>query len=204
MIQKKRLTAFYVEQYTKASKKRPRKMPGTNEMLYKTEKLFRLLENTKSSRVNIRSLEEYHRQLKNVVMFARRKNRDDILEKLNTVILPRLAELDLGLLLDEQKKGMTEDFLVWLQQRTSLCGLPGNFVYPVSCVPAAYSERSDHGSGTGASGDGVPGSTGVAPAFYSAHRTNQQRKDVPVTGTAEAGRKRRLSGTITSARAGSI
>ena len=79
-------------------------MPGTNEMLYKTEKLFRLLENTKSSRVNIRSLEEYHRQLKNVVMFARRKNRDDILEKLNTVILPRLAELDLGLLLDEQKK----------------------------------------------------------------------------------------------------
>lgn len=73
MIQKKRLTAFYVEQYIKASKKRPRKMPGTNEMLYKTEKLFRLLENTKSSRVNIRSLEEYHRQLKNVVMFARRK-----------------------------------------------------------------------------------------------------------------------------------
>lgn len=116
MIQKKRLTAFYVEQYTKASKKRPRKMPGTNEMLYKTEKLFRLLENTKSSRVNIRSLEEYHRQLKNVVMFARRKNRDDILEKLNTVILPRLAELDLGLLLDEQKKGMTEDFLVWLRK----------------------------------------------------------------------------------------
>ena len=116
MIQKKRLTAFYVEHYTKASKKRPRKMPGTNEMLYKTEKLFRLLENTKSSRVNIRSLEEYHRQLKNVVMFARRKNRDDILEKLNTVILPRLAELDLGLLLDEQKKGMTEDFLVWLRK----------------------------------------------------------------------------------------
>ena len=49
-------------------------------------------------------------------MFARRKNRDDILEKLNTVILPRLAELDLGLLLDEQKKGMTEDFLVWLRK----------------------------------------------------------------------------------------
>ena len=175
MIQKKRLTAFYVEQYTKTSKKRPRKMPGTNEMLYKTEKLFRLLENTKSSRVNIRSLEEYHRQLKNVVMFARRKNRDDILEKLNTAA-----------------------------QRTSLCGLPGNFVYPVSCVPAACSERSDHGSGAGASGDGVPGSTGDTPAFYSAHRTNQQRKDVPVTGTAEAGRKRRLSGTITAARAGSI
>ena len=51
MIQKKRLTAFYVEQYTKASKKRPRKMPGTNEMLYKTEKLFRLLENTISPAV---------------------------------------------------------------------------------------------------------------------------------------------------------
>ena len=47
MIQKKRLTAFYVEQYTKASKKRPRKMPGTNEMLYKTEKLFRLLKKYK-------------------------------------------------------------------------------------------------------------------------------------------------------------
>lgn len=130
MIQKKRLTAFYVEQYTKASKKRPRKMPGTNEMLYKTEKLFRLLENTKSSRVNIRSLEEYHRQLKNVVMFARRKNRDDILEKLNTVILPRLAELDLGLLLDEQKKGMTEDFLVWLRKERPCAALARKLCLP--------------------------------------------------------------------------
>lgn len=203
MIQKKRLTAFYVEQYTKASKKRPRKMPGTNEMLYKTEKLFRLLENTKSSRVNIRSLEEYHRQLKNVVMFARRKNRDDILEKLNTVILPRLAELDLGLLLDEQKKGMTEDFLVWLRKERP-CAVCQETCLPCIRVPAACSERSDHGSGTGASGDGVPGSTGVHRHFILHIGPTNSGKTFRSLERLKLARKRRLSGTITSARAGSI
>lgn len=116
MIQKKRLTAFYVEQYTKASKKRPRKMPGTMRCFIR-RKSCSVCWKIQNPPGSISGLwRNITWQLKNVVMFARRKNRDDILEKLNTVILPRLAELDLGLLLDEQKKGMTEDFLVWLHK----------------------------------------------------------------------------------------
>ena len=64
MIQKKKLIEFYVEQYARAAKKRPKKMAGTTEMLRKTDNLFRALGSARPSRINVRTLEDYHRQLK--------------------------------------------------------------------------------------------------------------------------------------------
>ena len=116
MIQKKKLVQFYLEQYEQAGKKRPKRSISTAEMQKRVQTLFRTLRSAKPGRVNVRLLEDYHRQLKNISVYAHRKNRADILKKLQEEVLPKLVSLDLGILLEEQKEGMDETFLSWLQE----------------------------------------------------------------------------------------
>ena len=116
MIQKKKLVQFYLEQYEQAGKKRPKRSISTAEMQKRVQTLFRTLRSAKPGRVNVRLLEDYHRQLKNISVYAHRKNRADILKKLQEEVLPKLVSLDLGILLEEQKEGMDEIFLSWLQE----------------------------------------------------------------------------------------
>lgn len=116
MIQKKKLTEFYVEQYAHAAKKRPKKMTGTLEMLRKTDNLFRALNSARSSGMNVRTLEDYHRQLKNVAVFAHRKKKEEMSLRIKKEMIPRLVDLDLGLLLQEQKDGINGEFLSYLRR----------------------------------------------------------------------------------------
>ena len=116
MIQKKKLTEFYVEQYAHAAKKRPKKMTGTTEMLRKTDNLFRALNSARSSGMNVRTLEDYHRQLKNVAVFAHRKKKEEMSLRIKKEMIPRLVDLDLGLLLQEQKDGINGEFLSYLRR----------------------------------------------------------------------------------------
>ena len=116
MIQKKKLTEFYVEQYARAAKKRPKKMTGTTEMLRKTDNLFRALGSARPSRINVRTLEDYHRQLKNAAVFAHRKKKEEMSLRIKEEMIPRLVDLDLGLLLQEQKDGINGEFLSYLRR----------------------------------------------------------------------------------------
>lgn len=116
MIQKKKLTEFYVEQYAHAAKKRPKKMTGTTEMLRKTDNLFRVLNSARSSGMNVRTLEDYHRQLKNAAVFAHRKKKEEMSLRIKKEMIPRLVDLDLGLLLQEQKDGINGEFLSYLRR----------------------------------------------------------------------------------------
>ena len=116
MIQKKKLTEFYVEQYARAAKKRPKKMAGTTEMLRKTDNLFRALASARPSRINVRTLEDYHRQLKNAAVFAHRKKKEEMSLRIKEEMIPRLVDLDLGLLLQEQKDGINGEFLSYLRR----------------------------------------------------------------------------------------
>lgn len=116
MIQKKKLTEFYVEQYALAAKKRPKKMTGTTEMLRKTDNLFRALNSARSSGMNVRTLEDYHRQLKNAAVFAHRKKKEEMSLRIKKEMIPRLVDLDLGLLLQEQKDGINGEFLSYLRR----------------------------------------------------------------------------------------
>ena len=116
MIQKKKLTEFYVEQYARAAKKRPKKMTGTTEMLRKTDNLFRALNSARASGINVRTLEDYHRQLKNAAVFAHRKKKEEMSLRIKEEMIPRLVDLDLGLLLQEQKDGINGEFLSYLRR----------------------------------------------------------------------------------------
>lgn len=204
MIQKKKLVQFYLEQYEQAGKKRPKRSISTAEMQKRVQTLFRTLRSAKPGRVNVRLLEDYHRQLKNISVYAHRKNRADILKKLQEEVLPKLVSLDLGILLEEQKEGMDEIFLSWLQENH-----PGAICQET--LFTLYPEYRQH-MVQGQIFELVPtrpemdsqGGTSDAPAFYSAHRTDQQRKNLSFPGTFEVGQKWCLSGTASSARTGSV
>ncbi len=116
MINKKKLILFYTEQYEQAGRKKPKKPPRYSDMDRKAEALRRVLRNAKPSRVNIRNLEDLHRQLKNLAGYAYRRNRDNIKKLLNEELLPKLVQLDLGMLLEEQKEGLDGEFLAYLRR----------------------------------------------------------------------------------------
>ena len=116
MIQKKKLTQFYVEQYAKEGRKKQKNPPRGSDMLRKIENLKRTFRNVKSSGINSKSLEDLHRQVKNVVAFAVRKNREDLVQLVNEEFLPKLVDLDLGFLLAEQREGINGEFLAYLRR----------------------------------------------------------------------------------------
>lgn len=116
MIHKKKLLQFYIEQYTREGRKKPRKPPKYAGMEKRVEALQKALKNAKPSRVNIRNLEDWHRQIKNVAGFGIRKNREDIVKLVNEEFLPKLVQLDLGILLEEQKDGINGEFLAYLRR----------------------------------------------------------------------------------------
>lgn len=116
MINKKKLLQFYIEQYTREGRKKPRKPPKYSGMDKKAEALRRTLRSAKASRVNIRNLEELHRQIRHMTGYAIRKNQEKILNLVNEELLPKLVLLDLGMLLEEQKEGMDGEFLAYLRR----------------------------------------------------------------------------------------
>lgn len=116
MINKKRLIQFYIEQYEQAGRKKPKKPPKYSSMGRKAEALRRTLKSAKPSRVNIRNLEDLHRQLKNLAGYAYRRDQKAVQNLLNEELLPKLTQLDLGLLLEEQKEGLDGEFLAYMQR----------------------------------------------------------------------------------------
>ncbi len=116
MIHRKRLLQFYIEQYAGAAKKKPRRPPKYAGMEKRIEALQRTLKNAKPARVNIRNLEELHRQVKNAAGFGFRKNQENIIRLVNEEFLPKLMQLDISVLLEEQKNGVNGEFLAYLRR----------------------------------------------------------------------------------------
>ena len=116
MINKKKLIQFYVEQYEQTGRKKQKKPPKYSGMERKAEMLQRALKNARPSRVNIRNLEDLHRQIRHLEGYAVRKDREKLRQMIHEEMLPKLVQLDLGLLLEEQKEGMDGEFLAWLRR----------------------------------------------------------------------------------------
>ncbi len=132
MIQKKKLNQFYIEQYERAGRKKPKKPVKEAGMQARIAKLQKTLRSTRPSQINIRNLEELHRQLKNVASYAYRRNKEELIKVLNEEMLPKLMELDLGMLLTEQKEGLNGEFLAWVRRTMpcAICQEPMFTLYP--------------------------------------------------------------------------
>lgn len=132
MIQKKKLNQFYIEQYERAGCKKPKKPVKEAGMQARTAKIQKTLRSARPGQINIRTLEELHRQLKNMASYAYRRNKEELLKSLNEEMLPRLMELDLGMLLTEQKEGLNGEFLAWVRRTMpcAICQEPMFTLYP--------------------------------------------------------------------------
>ena len=132
MIQKKKLNQFYIEQYERAGRTKPKKPVKEAGMQARTAKIQKTLRSARPGQINIRTLEELHRQLKNMASYAYRRNKEELLKSLNEEMLPRLMELDLGMLLTEQKEGLNGEFLAWVRRTMpcAICQEPMFTLYP--------------------------------------------------------------------------
>lgn len=132
MIQKKKLNQFYIEQYERAGRKKPKKPVKEAGMQARIAKIQKTLRSARPGQINIRTLEELHRQLKNTASYAYRRNKEDLIQALNEEMLPRLLELDLGMLLAEQKDGINGEFLAWARRTMpcAICQEPLFTLYP--------------------------------------------------------------------------
>ena len=132
MIQKKKLNQFYIEQYERAGRKKPKKPVKEAGMQARISKIQKTLKSARPGQINIRTLEELHRQLKNMASYAYRRNKEELLKSLNEEMLPRLMELDLGMLLTAQKEGLNGEFLAWVRRTMpcAICQEPMFTLYP--------------------------------------------------------------------------
>lgn len=132
MIQKKKLNQFYIEQYERAGRKKPKKPVKEAGMQARAAKIHKTLRSARPGQINIRTLEELHRQLKNTASYAYRRNKEELIKSLNEEMLPRLMELDLGMLLTEQKEGLNGEFLAWVRRTMpcAICREPMFTLYP--------------------------------------------------------------------------
>ena len=116
MIQKKKLNQFYIEEYERAGRKKSKNSVRDSVLQSRVKNLQRAFRRARPYQTNSQVLEDLHRQLKNVAGYAYRKNRRELIEQINTEMIPKLTALDLGLLLEEQREGINGEFLAWLRR----------------------------------------------------------------------------------------
>ena len=116
MIQKKKLNQFYIEEYERAGRKKSKNSVRDSVLQSRVKNLQRAFRRARPYQTNSQVLEDMHRQLKNVAAYAYRKNRRELIEQINTEMIPKLTALDLGLLLEEQREGINGEFLAWLRR----------------------------------------------------------------------------------------
>lgn len=116
MIQKKKLNQFYIEEYERAGRKKSKNSVRDSVLQFRVKNLQRAFRRARPYQTNSQVLEDLHRQLKNVAAYAYRKNRRELIEQINTEMIPKLTALDLGLLLEEQREGINGEFLAWLRR----------------------------------------------------------------------------------------
>ncbi|HIR97823.1 MAG TPA: ATP-dependent helicase [Candidatus Merdisoma faecalis] len=115
-MQKKKLNQFYIEEYERAGRKKSKNSVRDSVLQSRVKNLQRAFRRARPYQTNSQVLEDLHRQLKNVAAYAYRKNRAELIEQINTEMIPKLTALDLGLLLEEQREGINGEFLAWLRR----------------------------------------------------------------------------------------
>ena len=116
MIQKKKLNQFYIEEYERAGRKKSKNSVRDSVLQSRVKNLQRAFRRARPYQTNSQVLEDLHRQLKNVAAYAYGKNRRELIEQINTEMIPKRTALDLGLLLEEQREGINGEFLAWLRR----------------------------------------------------------------------------------------
>ena len=91
MIEPNQLLQTYIRQYQAASKKKRKTSSRPRDLSERTNRLFKTLKRTKPTQVTSLSLEEWHRQIKNLAYFAYRSHNDAVTKLIETSFCPPSA-----------------------------------------------------------------------------------------------------------------
>lgn len=117
MIQKEKLAQFYFAQY-KACVQRLKKKNNDGKKTYeqRINTILGEMRNTKASKISQAHLEEYHRQIRNLVYFAVKANNQIAIMKLRDMMMPELVRLDIGSMTEAETELVTQKFLDFLRE----------------------------------------------------------------------------------------
>lgn len=116
MIQKEKLAQFYFTQY-KACAQRLKKKNNDGKKTYekRIDTLLHEMRGTRAVKISQAHLEEYHRQIRNLVYFAYKTNNQIAVMKIRDMMMPELVRLDLGGLTEAETELVTQKFLDFLR-----------------------------------------------------------------------------------------
>ena len=126
MIEHNQLLQTYIRQYREASRKKRRSVSRPRDYRERLTRMMKNLKRTKASQVTSRSLEDWHRQLKNMAYFAYRSNDSSSIQKIETSLIPELCRLDLTMFMPSQQDDISLDFLDYMETEMAgeLCTRP--------------------------------------------------------------------------------
>lgn len=126
MIEHNQLLQTYIRQYREAGRKKRRSASRPRDYRERLNRMLKNLKRTKNNQVTIRSLEEWHRQLKNMSYFAYRSNDAASVQKIETALIPELCRLDLAMFMPSQQDDISLDFLNYMETEMNgnLCTRP--------------------------------------------------------------------------------
>ena len=172
MIEPNQLLQTYIRQYQAASKKKRKTSSRPRDLSERTNRLFKTLKRTKPTQVTSLSLEEWHRQIKNLAYFAYRSHNDAVTKLIETSLLPQLIRLDEAMFLPAQRDDISVDFLNYLE--TELDGqLCTQTLLELYQIYKRYVIQ-------------------YKPPCHSPHRTDQQRQNISRAGTLKNSEKGHL------------
>ena len=115
MLEPNQLLQTYIRQYQAASKKKRKTSSRPRDLNERTNRLLKTLKRTKPTQVTSLSLEEWHRQIKNLAYFAYRSHNDAVTKLIESSLLPQLIRLDEAMFLPAQRDDISMDFLNYLE-----------------------------------------------------------------------------------------
>ncbi|MBQ6322099.1 MAG: ATP-dependent helicase [Lachnospiraceae bacterium] len=131
-MERERLIEFYQEAYCQAVRSKGSSAVRIKDLPGRAKRLYLALKGSRSGRVGFAALEDYHKQIRNVLSAADRRNNTSVKALVLDKIIPELVRLDLSLLMDSAIDGMDEGFLEYLRtrQKGAICQRPLFTLYP--------------------------------------------------------------------------
>lgn len=116
MIQKEKLSQFYFSQYRDCAKKVKKKSnSGKKGYVERINRLIEEMARTRDGKVSQAHLEEYHRQIRNLVYYALRENNQVAIMKIRDIMMDELVRLDVTGLREDEQELVTAKFLDYLR-----------------------------------------------------------------------------------------
>ncbi len=132
MVNKEKLTAFYVAQYqadVANTKNKNLRMKNPEERI---GRLRHQMRTANPRRLGYVALEDFHHQVRNLYEVGHYRHKAKIVTAVRDELIPLLVRLDIDTLLPQQKEGIDGNFISWLKEERpgAVCTKPLFLLYP--------------------------------------------------------------------------